>query len=533
MIDMRERKRPTPRSTVMDRIGDGIDSIVEVFAPELAGRRRAHRARLRVAKMQATEAARNDWTRGASWLGSRLSADSELEQSIDSVRQKARELMQNDPIGGAIEARTDLIVGTGFTPQSQIIAGGEISEELAQKWRDELDTLYDKVQPYAGVDGASSLWDCCTQACNVDGTDGEVFIVFSATEDANRPIPLAVEVIDGMRCETPPKYANNPLVRMGIEKNSRGQIVAYHFQRSHPYDTVQVDVRYDRITADRVCHIYTKWYAGQSRGWSWLTRTLNRLKDVKDIDEAVVIAEQVAACYAGFIRTQQAGATAAAYGADGSDGHGNRYEDMRPGTLKYLGPGEDVQFPSPPNRGATLGPFMEWQHRRIAGGMNFPYEILAKNWSGTSFSGGRLVLAGAKLTVKAAQRRMIERFLSRWWRRMVFEGVMTGAVSIPPSMWRRYQYQIESHQWSAQPWPFALTPREEIEADITAIENNLDTKQRVVGERGAWFEDVFAQRQREIAAERELDIVPPERAKIEATAQPTADEAQQQQEAVL
>jgi phage-related minor tail protein len=57
-----------------------------------------------------------------------------------------------------------------------------------------------------------------------------------------------------------------------------------------------------------------------------------------------------------------------------------------------------------------------------------------------------------------------------------------------------------------------LTPGEEIDAKIKAVNNNLMPKAKVVGELGGDLEDVAAQRRDEL--ERDYEILPPEQQQI-------------------
>jgi capsid protein len=52
--------------------------------------------------------------------------------------------------------------------------------------------------------------------------------------------------------------------------------------------------------------------------------------------------------------------------------------------------GEEIQMASPTRPGNTFEPFQQWNYRRVAAALNYPYEHLVKNWAGLSFAGGRL-----------------------------------------------------------------------------------------------------------------------------------------------
>lgn len=84
----------------------------------------------------AYEGADNTGFNKHAWITSRLSADAALQSGLahDELRQRSRQLYRSNPIGGAIDQDVDLVVGTGFTPQSKIVPmAGVVTEKQAQK----------------------------------------------------------------------------------------------------------------------------------------------------------------------------------------------------------------------------------------------------------------------------------------------------------------------------------------------------------------------------------------------------------------
>ncbi len=522
---MNEVKRPTINRGVADTFGRFVDRCVYAFSPERGVRRmamrRAHDAYQERygdhPRNSAHDAAKTDTTRGSSWMGSRLSPDSAIEQDLVTMRQRARELYRSDSIGGAVDSRANLVVSYGFTPQACIKAKpGLATDAQAEKWNDELEECYARLHRKIGKTGKHSLWQELRLVARHHGIDGESITILSDRGGTDKPVPLTLEVIDPERLETPPSMIGNPLCRMGVEHDASGMIVAYHIRDTHPGDSLSISQKSTRYPADRVLHVFERWFAGQSRGYPWLVRMLNRAKDAKDLDEAAIIAAQVQACMAAFIVSPLGPSRAATAAASGST-DGSRYEDIRPGTIRYGDPGEDVRFTTPPNGGPNYQQFHEVNARRMAAGMNYPYEMLAKNWSGTSFAGGRLALAEARLMVEGDQELLDEAWLSEVWNRMTVEAVIVGAVSIPPTLFQRDPWWYQQHIWIAPAWPFALTPVEEVKAKSEAVKANFITKTRVIGEFGGSRDDVFRTRAEEVEAEETLGITPPDVAESLAT----------------
>lgn len=513
-------------------IASFIDRAVFAVAPVWGARRIATRQQFERSERyfaRALEAADNDRHREASWLGSRLSADAFLEEDLETTRIRSRELYRNDFVGGAIDSRVEHVVGTGFTVQAKIKAKeGVVTAEQAKKINAQLEEVYEQVEPIACRTRKKSLWQKISLACRCVDSDGETFVVMSDTSTVDAPIPLCVEVVDCDRVETPPEFINDPSVRMGIKykrTNGRnGEILGYYIRKNHPSDNKEFSLEYDFVPAWRVMHIFVEWFAGQSRGLPWMTRALNRAKDGKDLTEAGIIGAQVEACFAGFVK-DKTNPVQAAIGAATRSENGNRLQDIRPGSMNYIGEGTEVTFATP-NKTNAVGTLQEYNNRTIAASLNWPYEMLMKDWRGVSFAGGRIILNGAKISTKVRQKLIAESMLRPFWHRLVEESVITGAVDIDARLYRDYRYIFHRHVWTGPRWSYALTPGEEVNAIVTALDNNLTTLAKELSENQEDLEEVLAQRIIEREMERQGNIRPNAVAETEsaATAMESTDE---------
>jgi lambda family phage portal protein len=505
---MREVKAPERKRTWADRAGEFADSIVSIFAPVAGAKRRAFRVRMSSIDLENKDNRTGSHTRGGSWIGSRLSPDNEAEQDLDSNREKSRELYKTQAIGGAVDSRTSLVVSYGFTPQARIQErAGLATKEQAKTWNQELEDVYAQVAPSICQTGKRSLWQLLSLAENHHGFDGESLTIQSDRGDAEKPIPLTLAIVDPMRLQTPPDKIGNPLIRLGIEYDASGKIVAYHIRNSHPGDTTQSDQSFTRYPADRVLHVFHAMQAEQTRGLPWLIRAIDLAKDSGDLDEAALIAAQVEACAAAFV-TDQFGnpadnATRAATGTTGS----YRLQEIRPGGIHYLDSGTQVSFATPTKTNGYPG-LQEWNHHKMAAAINYPFEMLTKNWTGLSFAGGRLSLAEARQFCKVKQQLLREMWLCKVWERMVFEAVAVGACSIPARLYNKARWWFNRHEWTAPAWPFSITPGEEIKAAVLAVDENIRTKASVCAEYGGDMEEVFEQRREERRKEKEFGIDP-------------------------
>lgn len=506
---MTERKKATSATRV-----NWLDRAILAVAPIWGARRIATRRMLADSeglreRFARIEAAEHNETRGDRWLISRLSPDSQLDLDLETTRERSRDIYQNDAMGGAIDGKVNHVIGTGHTPQSRIKArDGVVSEAEAEQFNAELETVYEQWNGQADRSGRFSLWMLSRLAERHNCFDGESFTVLSDVGRADKPIPLAVQVIDPERVNTPSKLAGDPSVRLGI-RYSNGEIVGYYVQRAHPGETKNPRIDHEFVPADRMLHVYEPWFAEQSRGLPWMTRALNRAKDAKDFDEAAILAAQIEACYAGFIEQSMISGGMSALGASsGVNSSGRRLQDITPGTLMHLDPGEKVHFGTPQRPGAGFSPFQEWNYRRVAAAIDWPYEMVVKNWGTLSFSAGRLVLTGAKKATQVGQKLMREMWLCRVWHRMVDESVILGECSIDPRAYLASPFTFRRHVWIPPQWEYALNPGEEVDADVIEIEQNLGTLEDKLGKRGYDLEDLIERRRREKKLLKEAGLEP-------------------------
>lgn len=531
---MNEVKPNTTPTTRLDRFGAAIDRFVLALSPERGAKRiatryllkasqeRAERIQHKLPKNASHEGARTDRLRGDRWLGSKLSPDSDLEDDLETLRERCRELYTNDSIGGAIESRVTHVVGSGMKFQSRVSATDlGISENAAKQLAKQIERLVCKVSKRIDRDRVRPLWMIQRQIERNVANDGEAFVVMSDIGHADMPIPFCVEVIDADRVETPPDKVGDKRVRLGIEKDARGVIVAYHVRKSHPGDTVDSDVNFERIPAARMIHVFEQNSAGQSRGKPWLHRVMNRIRDARDLDEATIISAQVQACFSAFIKnTVTPGATAALNASNGTpNSRGQLIQELEPATVKYLDDGQEPVFAQPSQPGDTYGPFMQWTYQRIAAGLNWAYQLISKDWSGLSFAGGRLVLSEVKIDTRTRQQMLIDLAMCRIAERIIDEGVILGVLPIDPRAYEADADLYRAHSWTPQAWAYAINPGEEVKANQQLLDGNMATLADILAADGKDLEETLDQRQREIQMQKDREILP-----LEATGSPPPPE---------
>lgn len=485
-------------------LSERIDAFALAVSPTWGAARFEARRRLALAErahqkldaqLSAWEASAQDRFRGAKWLVSRLSSNSAIEQEWETLAERAEDLFRNDAwAASAVNGRVDNVVGRGIRVQARIQAEDVgLPEETVETINNRLETIYHELNRYEAHRRKQRVAERCA------GIYGESIEVISDVGAADKPIPLAVQVVNPKRVQTPPGRIGDKRIRMGVEVDDLGTAIAYWIRKTEPYDTLNINDAFDRVPADRVLHTFEPLFPGQLRGVPWMAPGMGILKDLKDFCEAHLIGEQISACFAVFIKTQNP-AGIAAYNATGTDSGCRRIEDIAPGMVNYLNPDEDVTFSSPARPGNTLGPYVLHHLKGFASSIRYPFELLTKTYD-NSYSGGRLSLIDGRVAFGCWQQGRIDMSLSPFWHRLVDEAVMLGLVpEIDPAAYHANPWPWRRHQW-IPPGMEWIDPRVDAESNRMAVEDGFKPKSEIIAGLGGDFDEVNQARLRERIAE--------------------------------
>lgn len=518
-----------PKRNRLRRLFQGLRSAAAeaafIVAPGMVARRKALKSQLDFQRRMQDQffasrrSADADRLRGNRWLTSRLSPASELEADLETVRDRAFDLYENDPVmGGWVKTRVTNVVGTGMHFQARIspdhaaysteqdsVSAPKRSSSAEQAAVEQLNAQIEQVmrRQFAAIDrsGRKSLWRIQRLIERCYARDGEVLVVFSDKARPGVPLPLCVEVIAGNRLGTPPEKEGDERVRLGVESAEDGSPVAYWIRTTPPNDTKSADDTYQRIPADRVVHLYEEEEPEQTRGWPGCQSTMSVLKDCSDYDEAALIGRQVEACFAAFVKTDGNPTAMAAGISSETDASGNRLEQLAPGSINYLRPTESVEFANPGgNRGGDHAAYLEWQYHRIAAGLGISYEALLKLFGRTNYSAARSVRLDDQEEYRTDQQMLREVFLIPLYRRCLEQAVMLGLLPVTPREFLVDPDRYLEHCWIPSGWKW-VDPLREVRADAEAVDEDFTTRTRVNAGRGMDDEE----RARERLAEQMRD----------------------------
>jgi lambda family phage portal protein len=244
---------------------------------------------------------------------------------------------------------------------------------------------------------------------------GECFVRFVLNPSAPVPLTLQVlgpEFLDTARVDQD-TYAGIRYEHGGVRR------VGYWLFERHP-NLVMTPYHSVFVPASEVLHVFRPSTPGAERGVSWLAPVLLALRELQEYTEAALVRQKVASLYSGYVQTP-----------DGSNplNSTSAVPSLEPGSMVRLQPGEVVEFSEPPDVGQTFDPFVRSMLRKIASGVNVPYEVLANDISACTFASGRMSLLEWRRHIEAVQHvLMVPQFcapvLARWMRLAVALGVI-------------------------------------------------------------------------------------------------------------
>ena len=420
--------------------------------------------------------------RTRNWHAPTTSANSNL-YSLATLRDRSRAAARNDGYADNIlRVLVSNIIGTGIKPLSQTSDPElrRVIQTLFLRWTNESD-----------ADGLLDWYGQQAQATRGWLEGGEVFIRRRDRRlEDGLSVPLQVQVIEPELCPYTlhRALANGNRIRAGIEFNGLGQRVAYWFHPSRPGDFLDYDPgQMRRVLASSVIHLFDPERAGQLRGTPKLSRVLVALHELDKMDDAILLRQQIANLFAGFLKRPAQAAGAEDINPITNEAVSGSSDDipaatLEPGTMQELLPGEEIEFSNPPEpRGYP--DFMRQQLMRVCAGTGVPYELLTGDMRGLSDRVLRVVLNEFRRQIQMAQHHVFAHQVCRvvwgWW----FERAwLSGALPLGMD-YVMNPAPLMDVKWMPQGWPY-LHPVQDISAKKAAIRAGLTSRSAEVSEQG-------------------------------------------------
>lgn len=441
----------------------------------------------------------------ASWRAQRIGPNSALFDSLETLRDRARDAERQNPYAAAIvDSLTANEIGTGIRPvfQHPDAAVNQLLTERFDSWAKRSDW-----------DQNLSFWGQQDLARRTEIVAGECLCRLLVDEMANRgENPLRLELLEPdhlplMHAVAPEGLPDGHSVRYGIEFDARGRRVAYYLHQNHPDETVfggPLDLI--RIPAADIIHLFTPRRPKQQRGVSKMAPVLIRLWLLDQYDDAELVRKNLAAKLTGFITSPVPDDDARPMVGDRRDVASSVSDaDMEPGTFQELDPGEDVKLAEVDDVGGGYSSFTDVQHRACGVGVGLASFQVSGNLGDFNFSSMRGGLNEMRRKSEQAQYRFVaafcDRVLERWLR---FEALVGGIDRVDYVTNRR---SYEDVRWITPGWP-SVDPLKDALAIEKLLELGLTSRAAAIAETGEDHRRIDRENERDLETKRRLGYGP-------------------------
>jgi lambda family phage portal protein len=425
------------------------------------------------AKARVDYDAASERRRLSNWKPSSAGPNATALNNAETLRKRARDLTRNNPhISHAADTWSANLVGTGIKPQSQASdpAVRDAIQRLWDDWTDQADSQ--GTTDFYGMQGlaARSLLDA-----------GEVFArIRPRFAEDGLAVPLQVQMIEADHCPvTLSRQTTGGKIVGGVEFNLIGRRVAYHLYPEHPGDhaIMAQDGQTQRIDAGEVAHVHRVLRPGQVRGVPRLASVMLKVYELTELDEAMLKRADVAARFAGFIRQNGDNVPLDTEIDPASDAP---MITLEPGTLHVLQPGEDIEFSTPPDFGATYQAMLTQQLRAIAAGIGITYEQMTGDLTNVNYSSIRAGLLEFRRMAEQVQHQvLVFQFCRPIWNAWLDRAVLSGALPIRAQDYLARRAEYARVKWVPQGWSW-VDPEKEFKAVILAIRAGLMSRSEAV-----------------------------------------------------
>ncbi|MCR4330069.1 MAG: phage portal protein [Candidatus Roizmanbacteria bacterium] len=392
------------------------------------------------------------------WGGGYQHINSDLMQGLRVLRTASKYLSQNDPyFSKYLRIIEKEIVGPeGFTHRNKavdyVLDGGK-TKAVLDKYANKIiqDAFWEwQKKEYSYVTGNVSFIEGNELELKALAVDGEVFIKRVYVNNKENPFGISYQLIEAAYCDESLNKAldNGNYITMGIEHTSMRKPVAYYFRIVEPGAELYADnvgVKYARISADQIIHLYRKEYIGQMRGVPWCAPVATRLHVLKGFEDAVLINARSAARKTAVLipRDDESILTDRSVSGEYEDGTEQVIiKNVQPGETFVVPQGYDYEKFDPAFPSGSEGPFTQGILQGVSSGLNVDYPTLSSNLSNVNYTSTRHGLLDARAGYKVLQRFYRQNRLEPTAKDFLESAILTGYINLPMSKFQKFNQPI-------------------------------------------------------------------------------------------
>lgn len=447
----------------------------------------------------------------SSWLTSSVPINQEIAGDLASLRSRARDLAKNsDYIRRFLQVvKTNVVGPDGFRFQSTVLRSSGKSDDPARRAVEAGWAAFSR-KGVSDTQRRLSLRDLVSLAVEGLFRDGEAILVETVDPKASQ-FGISWKAIDPALLDlTLNEETREGRIRMGVETDSLGRVIAYHFtstDSTHQSFYTRGQKGFVKIPAERVLHLFFTEYADQIRGFPHLAAAMYRLKMLTEYETAELVAARMAASTMGFIERGEdggslEGARAVIEGEDGEEYLPDEPTiEAEAGAWHYIENGAKIHQWSGSHAPTAYPAFVKGILRGIASSLGIPYHVLANDLEGVNYSSIRTAVLEEREYWKTIQNFVVENLLDvmfdRWLEVALLNGklLLPNGNPLPAASIERYR----AHSFTGRRWTW-VDPLKDLQANKEAIALGLRSRSSIIRELGNDPDEVW----REIQEEREV-----------------------------
>lgn len=325
--------------------------------------------------------------RTASWQRNAFDPNAELHPAaLIALRGVARDMVRNNAhAASAAWKLAQYLVGPGIS--YEVRRNGKIDIELMKLARRHFGSTK------CDAEGRNNLYGLQLQAAHTMVISGEVLARRRWRRRSDGlPLPFAIQLLepDWMNMQLSMPQQNGGMRLQGIELDAIGRRVGYWLWSRHPGSPLPLSLETTMVPAEDMLHCYRMHRPGALHGETWFAPVIQRLKDFGEFEDAQLVRQNIAACFAAFRIGDPDGDPTAAIDSNGQENEEEpNNTTLEPGIIEELPPGTSMEFAEPPGVDG-YEPYSRVSLHAIAAGIGIPYEVMTGDLSSVSFISGRL-----------------------------------------------------------------------------------------------------------------------------------------------
>lgn len=424
----------------------------------------------------------------ADWISDTKSADASVKYDLETLRNRSRELCQNDDYARRyLQLLSSNVIGSsGIMMEMDVREPTGQPDELANRLIEEQWRVFTK-SPC--TDNRSTLMDLQHLAMQSIARDGEIlFRKIPNYGPSNFALqPMEADYLDeSYNLEVD---RNGTEIRMGVEINRYNVPVAYHMRTRHPGDRFASSRV--RVPASEIIHVYRQERVGQNRGIPWLATAATGLHHLRQYHQSELVAARINSMKLGFFTSDKEADVQ--FTGDDEDDAGNQILDMSPGSFSELPPGMRVEKFDATNPHSNFDSFTKSILRSVASSLGVSYNSLASDLESVNYSSLRAGALEEREYFKTVQQFLITHMMQPIFEAWLMHKLRRGDLNLPVAKADKFNAaRFIPRRWS---W---VDPAKDISATVDAINNGLKTRGDIIAENyGGSIQDFYARFSRE------------------------------------